>query len=184
MTTPSSTDSTDRVEDDDATEIVAELVAEDDLVEGADVAEPDRAPAAAASGSGSIVAAGAAAITAAGLALTSLGGNWLGSVLGERQTLLGQIAVSQQAPGNQQIKAHFLDPWHRVAFVSLGFAVAAVVVAAGTLFLGLFAAKEQPPVWVRAIAWGALALGVIGLGVSAAMYFDVFAKAITVPAGG
>jgi len=36
---------------------------------------------------------------------------------------------------------------------------------------------------VRVLTWGALALGIIGLGVSAAMYFDVFTGTITVPAG-
>jgi hypothetical protein len=57
------------------------------------------------------------------------------------------------------------------------------VIAAATLFLSTFAARQQSPVWVRAVAWGALALGVVGLGVSAAMYFDLFAGTITVPAG-
>jgi hypothetical protein len=73
--------------------------------------------------------------------------------------------------------------WHKTAFVSMGFAIAAIVIAAATLFLGAFAAKQQAPVWVRVLTWGALILGIIGLGVSAAMYFDVFTGTITVPAG-
>jgi hypothetical protein len=128
------------------------------------------------------VIAGAGAIAAAGLGLVSLTGSWLGNVLAQRQTLIGQIATAN-AKADAIIKQQYTNPWHRTAFVSLGFALAALVVAAATLFLGRFAAAAQPPVWVRAVAWGALALGVVGLGVSAAMYFDVFAGPITVPAG-
>jgi hypothetical protein len=200
MTTPGSTDSTDRVEDVDAlgaehtdrddrtdrtdrdepTEIVAELVEEDGLVHDAqdEPPYPGQTPA----GSASVIAAGAAAVAALGLALTSLGGNWLGNVLAQRQTLIGQINTPASA-ADAIIKQRYTDPWHKTAFVSLGFAIAAIVIAGATLFLGAFAAKEQPPVWVRVLTWGALALGVIGLGVSAAWYFDVFTGTITVPAG-
>lgn len=208
MTTPSSTESTDRVEDVDAlvdadasadetpeqaehtehtepaehTEIVAELVEEDELVEGADHVEPYGHHDVADSGSGGIIAAGAAAITAGGLAITSLGGNWLGDVLSQRQSLIGQINTANSA-ADAIIKQRYTDVWHKTAFVSMGFAIAAIVIAAATLFLGAFAAKQQAPVWVRVLTWGALILGVIGLGVSAAMYFDLFTGTISVPAG-
>ena len=42
-------------------------------------------------------------------------------------------------------------------------------------------ADFKPPAWVRALLWGAVALGVVGLGVSAAMYWDVFTSTIKVP---
>ncbi|GAA2053052.1 hypothetical protein GCM10009839_70970 [Catenulispora yoronensis] len=185
MSTPSTDVTTDEVD-----EIVPELVDEDlllldddegdagELVGGA---AEDAAPAAE-SGSGSVIAAGAAAVTAAGLALVSLTGSWLGNVLAQRQTLLGQIA-SANATADKIIKEQYANPWHRTAFVSMGFAVAAVLVAAATLVVGRFVVRSQPPVWVRALAWGALAIGIVGIGVSAAMYFDVFAGTITVPAG-
>ncbi|ACU71289.1 conserved hypothetical protein [Catenulispora acidiphila DSM 44928] len=206
MTTPSSTDSTDRVGDaeaekaeattvvvdasaeddrhaDETPEIVAELVEEDDLVEGAeDDVEPYGFQDSPASGSASIVASGAAAVTAAGLAITSLGGNWLGDILSQRQSLIGQINTAN-AQADAIIKQRYTDVWHKQAFVSMGFAIAAVVIAAAALFLGAFAAKQQAPVWVRVLTWGALVLGVVGLGVAAAMYFDVFTGTITVPAG-
>lgn len=206
MTTPSSTDSTDRVGDaeaekaeattvvvdasaeddrhaDETPEIVAELVEEDDLVEGAeDDVEPYGFQNSSAPGSASIVASGAAAVTAAGLAITSLGGNWLGDILSQRQSLIGQINTAN-AQANAIIKQRYTDVWHKQAFVSMGFAIAAVVIAAAALFLGAFAAKQQAPVWVRVLTWGALVLGVVGLGVAAAMYFDVFTGTITVPAG-
>lgn len=206
MTTPSSTDSTDRVGDaeaekaeattvvvdasaeddrhaDETPEIVAELVEEDDLVEGAeDDVEPYGFQDSSTPGSASIVASGAAAVTAAGLAITSLGGNWLGDILSQRQSLIGQINTAN-AQANAIIKQRYTDVWHKQAFVSMGFAIAAVVIAAAALFLGAFAAKQQAPVWVRVLTWGALVLGVVGLGVAAAMYFDVFTGTITVPAG-
>ncbi|NUR25745.1 MAG: hypothetical protein HOV83_07835 [Catenulispora sp.] len=144
--------------------------------------EPAPRPADEAAPAGSGVLAGAAAVAAAALGLVSLSGSWLGDVLAQRQTLIGQITTAN-ANADTIIKQRYTEPWHRTAFVSLGFAVAAVVVAAATLFLGRFAARAEAPVWVRAVAWGALAVGVVGLGVSAAMYFDVFAGKITVPAG-
>ncbi|MEY9927720.1 hypothetical protein ABH926_002354 [Catenulispora sp. GP43] len=186
MTTSSSTDSTDRVEaveaDDAETELLVDAVPSDEivpeLVEGADdLPAYDDKP-----GSGGVIAAGAAAVAAAGLAITSLGGNWLGDVLSQRQSLIGQINTANAA-ADAIIKQRYTDVWHKQAFVSMGFAIAAVVIAAATLFLGAFAAKQQPPVWVRVLVWGALALGVIGIGISAAMYFDVFTGTISVPAG-
>lgn len=177
---------------DDVPEIVPELVEEDLVLLDDDTdldlldATPERAGVQDAVPRGaearSAVVAGAAAIAAAGLGLVSLTGSWLGNVLAQRQTLIGQIATAN-AKADAIIKQQYTDPWHRTAFVSMGFALAALLVAAATLVLGRFAAAAQAPLWVRAVAWGALALGVAGLGVSAAMYFDVFAGSITVPAG-
>lgn len=181
--TPKQAERTEQTERTEYPEIVAELVEEDELVEGAHDAEPyGRHDTADTAGSAGVIAAGAAAVTAAGLAITSLGGNWLGDVLSQRQSLIGQIS-SANAQADAIIKQRYTDVWHKTAFVSMGFAIAAVVIAAATLFLGAFAAKQQAPVWVRVLTWGALVLGVIGLGVSAAMYFDVFTGTITVPAG-
>jgi hypothetical protein len=190
MTTSSSTDSTESAMaagSEEATEVVAEivpeLVEEGDLVEGVWDAVPDGLETEAEAGSGSAIAAGAAAITAAGLALTSLGGNWLGNVLTQRQTLIGQIATSNAA-ANEIIKQRYTEPWHKTAFVSMWFAVAAMVIAAATLVAGDFLSKRPIPVWVRALTWAALALGLIGVGVAVAMYSDWFTGTITVPAGG
>ncbi|WP_194895517.1 hypothetical protein [Catenulispora pinisilvae] len=157
-------------------EIVPELVEdEDDYLDDADLAlETERAS--------SGIATGAAAIVAAGLALTSMGGSWLGDVLAQRQTLIGNINTANSA-ADAIIKQRYTEPWHKTALVGIWFAVAAMLVAAGTLFVGEFFAKRPAPTWVRALTWGALALGIVGLGVSAAMYFDVFTGTISVPAG-
>jgi drug/metabolite transporter (DMT)-like permease len=185
MTTPS----TDRVEaaegdsvletDTDAVndEIVPELVEEDeDFLHRDDDFVPDEGR------TGSGIAGGAAAIVAAGLALVSMSGSWLGDVLGQRQTLIGQINTANSA-ADAIIKQRYTEPWHKTALVGIWFAVAAMLVAAGTLFVTEFFAKRETPTWVRALTWGALALGVLGLGVSVAWYFDVFTGTISVPAG-
>ena len=196
MTTPSSTDRVEATDGDTALEaetdttieaavdaapaadeIVPELVEdEDDYLAGDDLALED-------GGTGSGIAAGAAAIVATGLAVTSMGGSWLGNVLAQRQTLIGQINTGNSQAADAIIKQRYTEPWHKTALVGIWFAVAAMLVAAGTLFVGEFFAKHPAPAWVRALTWGALALGIVGLGVSAAMYFDVFAGNITVPAG-
>lgn len=157
-------------------EIVPELVEdEDDYLDGDDLALDD-----AKTGSGII--AGAAAIVATGLALTSMGGSWVGDIVAQRQQLIGQINTANSA-ADAIIKQRYTEPWHKTALVGIWFAVAAMLVAAATLFVGEFFAKRPAPTWVRALTWGALALGVVGLGVSAAIYFDVFTSTITVPAG-
>ena len=161
-------------------EIVPELVEEE--ADYLDEDEDDLAHELAQARTGSGIAAGAAAIVAAGLAVTSMGGSWLGDVLAQRQTLIGQIATSNSA-ADAIIKQRYTEPWHKTALVGIWFAVAAMLVAAGTLFVGEFFAKKPAPTWVRALTWGALALGIVGLGVSAAMYFDVFTGTISVPAG-
>ena len=157
-------------------EIVPELVEdEDDYLDDADLALETERPS-------SGIATGAAAIVAAGLALTSMGGSWLGDVLAQRQTLIGNINTANSA-ADAIIKQRYTEPWHKTALVGIWFAVAAMLVAAATLFVGEFFAKRPAPTWVRALTWGALALGIVGLGVSAAMYFDVFTGTISVPAG-
>ncbi|MEV5595007.1 hypothetical protein [Streptomyces sp. NPDC052496] len=146
---------------------------EEDGKNAADTADPDAAPAAAATGS---VASGAGAVVAAGLGLASLTGTWVGTVLAERQTLLGQIKL-QTGKATDQIGTVYGAPWHTHALVNGIFALLAVVVA------GLVLTRPRPT-WMRAVAWGGLALGVLGLIVSAGMYFDLFASLPTLPKAG
>ncbi|GGU44694.1 hypothetical protein GCM10010211_05400 [Streptomyces albospinus] len=142
---------------------------DEDGTEDKDGAEP--APGPAATG----VAAGAGAVVAAGLGLASLTGTWLGTLMAERQTLLGQIKL-QSGKATDQIATVYGAPWHTTALVNGAFAVLAVLVAAVVL-------SGRRSTWVRAVAWGALALGVLGLLVSAGMYFDLFASMPTIPKG-
>ncbi|MEU7258797.1 hypothetical protein AB0B21_23705 [Streptomyces rimosus] len=157
---------------------------DEDAPRGADAADEDReepedaeedVPPAAATATGS-VASGAGAVVAAGLGLASLTGTWMGTVLAERQTLLGQIKL-QTGKATDQIGTVYGAPWHTHALVNGLFALLAVVVA------GLVLTRTRPA-WVRAVAWGGLALGVLGIIVSAGMYFDLFASLPTLPKSG
>ncbi|MFB1042795.1 hypothetical protein [Streptomyces chrestomyceticus] len=144
-----------------------------DGADGEETSDADAAPAATATGS---VAAGAGSVVAAGLGLASLTGTWVGTVLAERQTLLGQIKL-QTGKATDQIGTVYGAPWHTHALVNAIFALLAVVVA------GLVLLRPRPT-WMRAVAWGGLALGVLGLIVSAGMYFDLFASMPTLPKAG
>ncbi|CDR17290.1 hypothetical protein [Streptomyces iranensis] len=123
---------------------------------------------------------GAASVVAAGLGLASLSGTWLGTMLQERKQLTGQIKA-QSGSAADQISAVYGTPWHTTALVNGLFALAAVVIAAVVLL------RQRRPVtagasWVTAVAWGAVALGVIGLLIAAAMGLDVFSDLPKVPA--
>ncbi|MEY9965833.1 hypothetical protein ABIA33_003883 [Streptacidiphilus sp. MAP12-16] len=124
---------------------------------------------------------GAAAITGAALGLASITGTWLGTLIFDRQQLVGNIAASGKTAA-VMLQQEYTNPWHKMAEFNGIFAVVAVIVAIGVLFAGKFLAAKPLPTWIQAVAWAALALGVIGLFISGAMYFDWFTTAIKVPA--
>ncbi|UQA92962.1 hypothetical protein [Streptomyces halobius] len=121
------------------------------------------------------VAAGAGAVVAAGLGLASVTGTWLGTLMAERQALVGQIKL-QSGRATDQIATLYGAPWHTTALVNGVFALLAVLVATVVL-------TRPRTTWVRAVAWGGLALGVLGLLISAGMYFDLFASLPSIPKG-
>ncbi|KWT60431.1 hypothetical protein ADL21_18775 [Streptomyces albus subsp. albus] len=183
---PGTTEATGTSEAPEATKADAEPPAgaavDEDAPRGADAADEDQeeaededVPPAAATATAS-VASGAGAVAAAGLGLASLTGTWMGTVLAERQTLLGQIKL-QTGKATDQIGTVYGAPWHTHALVNGLFALLAVVVA------GLVLTRTRPA-WVRAVAWGGIALGVLGIIVSAGMYFDLFASLPTLPKSG
>lgn len=100
----------------------------------------------------------------------------MGTVLSARRELVGQIGASSATPA-EQINQIYAAPWHTVAAVNGAFALVALIVA-GVLLL---AVRDSAP-WVRALAWGGLVLGVLGLLIAVGMYFDLFASLPTVPA--
>lgn len=114
------------------------------------------------------VVPGAAAVVGAALGLASLTGTWLGTVLAERRQLIGQIETSSGSAA-QQIEQIYGAPWHTTAVVNGACALVALVVLGAVLL----AARNAAP-WVRAVAWGGLALGVLGLFVAGGMWFDLF----------
>ncbi|QRX94419.1 hypothetical protein [Streptomyces noursei] len=148
---------------DDATDDATDTDTDDDTADEPDTPE-EPAPSA---------AAGAGAVVAAGLGLASVTGTWLGTLLAERQTVLGQIKL-QSGKVTDQIGAVYGTPWHTTALVNGVFAVLAMLVAAVVL-------TGRRPTWVRAVAWGGLALGLLGLLISAGMYLDLFASLPSLP---
>jgi hypothetical protein len=129
----------------------------------------------------SSLAAGAAAVVGAGLGLASLTGTWLSDVMSSRQELIGQIH-GQTATPEEQIATIYGTPWHTTALFNGFFAVAAILVAGAALVIPSFGRnREDSPTWVRAVAFGGLALGTIGLVIAAVMWFDVFTELPAVP---
>ncbi|MFE3884505.1 hypothetical protein ACFXPQ_16630 [Streptomyces lydicus] len=136
---------------------------------------PDSDPHTAGSTTG--IAAGAGAVVAAGLGLASVTGTWLGTTLAERANLVGQIKVqSGKAQAADQISAVYGASWHTNALVNGFFALLAVIAATVVV-----TTTRNRPTWVRAVAWGGLVLGVLGILISAGMYLDLFGSMPTVP---
>ncbi|MGW0557505.1 hypothetical protein ACWDZ6_25545 [Streptomyces sp. NPDC002926] len=121
------------------------------------------------------IGAAAGAVVAAGLGVVALSGSWVGKIAAERQTLIGQIKTAQGGTPAQQISALYGDAWHTTALVNGVFALFALIVGGAVLAL------PQKAGWVRAFAVAGAGLGVLGLIVSAGMYFDVF---LSLPSAG
>ncbi|MFG3121832.1 hypothetical protein ACGFYT_01030 [Streptomyces sp. NPDC048208] len=143
----------------------AQAPEQDETHEDAAVTEPRRP---------SGVGQGAAAVVSAALGLVSLNGGWVGTVASARAQLMGQLKTSSQAGVAQQIKAVYGDAWHATALWAGLFAVAALVVGVAALARPAFGAPGRPQApWIKSVAWGGVALGVVGLLLAALKYSDV-----------
>ncbi|MGW1160626.1 hypothetical protein ACWD48_20895 [Streptomyces sp. NPDC002519] len=119
------------------------------------------------------VGQGAAAVVAAGLGVVSLTGSWVSTVASARQTLLGQLRTSSSASVAQQIKEVYGDAWHATALWGGLFALAALIVGVVVLARPAFGAPGKPQAaWIKSVAWGGVALGVIGLLLAVLKYTD------------
>ncbi|MEU5325794.1 hypothetical protein ACIQEY_16795 [Streptomyces parvus] len=134
------------------------------------------------------VGAGAAAVVSAALGVVALTGAWTGRVAAERETLIGQIKLSGGGSAAQQISEIYGDAWHTTALVNGVFALLALLVGVVVLVRPAFGAPaDRPqPAWVRAVALAGVALGVLGVLISAGMYLDLFVSlpSAGTPAGG
>ncbi|MEU2409368.1 hypothetical protein ABZ609_34415, partial [Streptomyces rubiginosohelvolus] len=106
----------------------------------------------------------------------------------QRDARLPQLPEHGEAVPAQQISEIYGDAWHTTALVNGVFAVLALLVGVVVLVRPAFGAPaDRPqPAWVRAVALAGVALGVLGVLISAGMYFDLFASlpSAGTPAGG
>ncbi|MGZ2357477.1 hypothetical protein LRE75_12440 [Streptomyces sp. 372A] len=121
------------------------------------------------------LAAASAAVVSAGLGVVGLTGAWSGRVAAERETLIGQIKTSSGGSAAQQINEIYGDAWHATALVNGLFGLLALLVGGYVLVRPAFGAPARQPQagWVRAVARGGLVLGILGVLISVAMYFDL-----------
>ncbi|MFD3972142.1 hypothetical protein [Streptomyces cyaneofuscatus] len=122
------------------------------------------------------VGAGATAVVSAALGIVALTGAWSGRIAAERETLMGQIQTAGGSSAAQQISEIYGDAWHATALVNGVFAVLALLVGAFVLARPAFGtpATRPQPAWIRAVALAGVALGTLGVLISAGMYFDLF----------
>ncbi|MFJ2605737.1 MULTISPECIES: hypothetical protein [unclassified Streptomyces] len=157
-------------ENDAAADAAADVDADD-----VDDAEPDEnVPAAQAEGS-SDVGQGAGAVVSAALGVVSLTGSWLGTVASARQTLIGQLQTSSTASVSAQVKSIYGEAWHASALYGGLFALLALVVGVVVLARPAFGVpgRVRQSAWIKSVAWGGVALGVIGLLLAVLKYTDV-----------
>jgi hypothetical protein len=123
--------------------------------------------------------AAAAAIVSGALGLVALTGSWTSRVGAERETVVGQLHLSQSSTVKQQITEGYGDGWHVTAFINGSVGLVALIIAAVVLLLPQ---RANWPSWVRPLAVAGVVLGAIGLLVGIGMYFDLFASLPTAPA--
>ncbi|QNP70017.1 hypothetical protein IAG44_11530 [Streptomyces roseirectus] len=121
----------------------------------------------------SFVGQGAAAVVAVVLGFVSLSGSWIGTVASARETLIGQLRTSSSASVATQVKEVYGDAWKTSAMWAGLFALTALVTAVVVLVRPAFGAPgTAQPAWIKSIAWGGVALGVIGLLLAVLKYSD------------
>ncbi|MEU1594257.1 hypothetical protein ABZ468_15680 [Streptomyces sp. NPDC005708] len=117
---------------------------------------------------------GAGAVVSVALGIVSLTGSWVGTVAAARETLVGQLGTSSQATVAKQIKEVYGDAWHATALWGGLFALVALLVGVAVLARPAFGVPGKPQaVWIKSVAWGGVALGVIGLLLAVLKYTDL-----------
>ncbi|WP_369273571.1 hypothetical protein AB5J55_29725 [Streptomyces sp. R11] len=145
----------------------------DEVEENDDIEAEDEVTAQATEASPSAVGQGAAAVVSAALGLVSLTGGWIGTVAAARETLVGQLETASNASVSQQIQEVYGDAWQTSALWAGVFALAALIVGVVVLARPAFGAPGKPQApWIKSVAWGGVALGVIGLLLAVLKYTD------------
>ncbi|MGW5400686.1 hypothetical protein [Streptomyces sp. NPDC003952] len=117
------------------------------------------------------VASGASAIVAAGLGLVALSGSWTSRIIGERETLKGQISSATATTTEAKIEALYGSAWHMTALVNGVLSTIALLIAVFVLARPAFGAPGRTlPTWVRSVSWAAVVVAAIGVLAFAFMY--------------
>lgn len=124
---------------------------------------------------------GAGAVVSAALGFVSLSGSWIGTVAGDRQSLVGQLKAqsAQQAQSasdvREQLHGVYGDSWHLTAWFGGAFALVALLVGVFVLVRPAFGApgRVDSAPWVKSVAWGGVVLAVIGLVLAVLKVTDV-----------
>jgi len=162
------TDEVTEAEDTTAEDTTADETAADDID------DEDELPEAAREEGPTGVGQGAGAVVSAALGLVSLTGSWIGTVAAARETLVGQLQTSSTASVAKQVKEVYGDAWQTTALWGGVFALFALVVGVGVLARPAFGAPGKPQaVWIKSVAWGGVALGVVGLLLAVLKYTGV-----------
>jgi hypothetical protein len=141
-----------------------EIDDEDDLIEAAREEGPTG------------VGQGAGAVVSAALGLVSLTGSWVGTVASARQSLVGQLHAQTATSSDvaKLLDEGYGDAWKATAFWGGVFALIALIVGVGVLARPAFGAPGKPQAtWIKSVAWGGVALGVVGLLLAVLKYTDL-----------
>lgn len=112
------------------------------------------------------VGQGAGAVVSAALGLVSLTGSWIGTVASARQSLIGQLHAQTATSSDvaKLLDEGYGDAWKATALWGGVFALCALVVGVAVLARPAFGAPGKPQAgWIKSVAWGGVALGVVGL---------------------
>ncbi|MCT9081041.1 hypothetical protein [Streptomyces fulvoviolaceus] len=122
------------------------------------------------------VGMGAGAVVSAALGLVSLTGGWIGTLAAERQALVGQLnaQTSQSSSVAKLVQEGYGDAWNATAMWGGIFALVALLVGVFVLARPAFGTPGKAQAgWIKSVAWGGVALGVIGLLLAVLKYTDV-----------
>ncbi|MCX5404433.1 hypothetical protein OHA37_11135 [Streptomyces sp. NBC_00335] len=159
-TAPAAADTAAAAEEVQGEELAADLDAEFDELDAAADEEPS-----------SGVASGASAIVAAGLGLVALSGSWTSRVIGERETLKGQISSATATTTEDKIEALYGNAWHMTALFNGVLSTIALLIAVFVLARPAFGTPGRTlPAWVRSVSWAAVVVAAIGVIAFAFMY--------------
>lgn len=151
---------------DEVTETEPQGTVEDTAADEIDDEEDDELPEAAQEEGPTGVGQGAGAVVSAALGLVSLTGSWIGTVASARQSLIGQLHAQTATSSDvaKLLDEGYGDAWKATALWGGVFALFALVVGVAVLARPAFGAPGKPQAgWIKSVAWGGVALGVVGL---------------------